>query len=319
MKGDILFYRFPHGDVQQTFGVFEKVNQFSPNSGFILSDFNWEEKFIFIETKSEPKLYFRNDEVNCLSKEEYIVSASLFLNQLRNKQLSKAIFSRVKKVQGSFEIEKLFKQLCDTYPDAFVYLVSSPLFGTWIGATPEVLLESSGGKAKTIALAGTIAVNSQEEWSEKEIEEQQYVVDFVTRKLNDSSIQELEISQKMELIAGPVKHLVTNFNFQLPQNDVLALIQELHPTPAVSGLPREDSLELIEEIESHERRFYAGVIGFISEYETKLFVNLRCAEIQENSSFLYVGGGFTKDSDVEKEWNETERKAETLLNVMQKN
>ena len=319
MKGDTLFYRFPQGNVQQSFGVFEKVDQFSPNSGFILSDFNWKEKYIFIEKEFESDMYFRKDKVDCLSKEEYMVSASLFLNQLRNKKLSKAIFSRVKKVKGAVETEELFQRLCKTYPTAFVYLVSSPLFGTWIGATPEILLESSNGKAKTIALAGTVSVSSQEKWSTKEIEEQQYVVDFVRHKLNDSSIQELEISERTELIAGPVKHLATNFNFQLPQDALLPLVQELHPTPAVSGLPREDALELIGEVESHERKFYAGVIGYISEKETKLFVNLRCAEIQENNSFLYVGGGFTKDSVVEKEWNETERKSETLLNVMQKN
>jgi len=319
MKGDTLFYRLPNGEVKHSFGVFEKVDQFSPKSGFILSDFNWEKKYIFIEKIIEPNIYFQKNNVKCLSKGEYIDSASLFLNQLRNKKLSKAIFSRVKKVEGSIETDELFQRLCKTYPRAFVYLVSSPLFGTWIGATPEVLLESSDGKAKTMALAGTLAINSPEKWSAKEINEQQFVADFVKEKLNNSSIQKLEISEKIELIAGPVKHLVTSFNFQLLQDDVLPLIQRLHPTPAVSGLPREDSLELIDELESHDRKFYAGIIGFISENDTKVFVNLRCAEIQKNSSFLYVGGGFTKDSDVEKEWNETERKAETLLNVMQKN
>jgi len=141
----------------------------------------------------------------------------------------------------------------------------------------------------------------------------------VTLHLKKSSVQQLKISQRTELIAGPVKHLVTNFSFQLPESNIFPLVQILHPTPAVSGLPRENALALIDKIESHKRKFYAGVIGFLSENEIKLFVNLRCAEIQENKAFLYVGGGFTKDSDVEKEWIETERKAETLLNVMQKN
>ena len=60
------------------------------------------------------------------------------------------------------------------------------------------------------------------------------------------------------------------------------------------------------------------MIGVVGEQSTQLFVNLRCAEIIQNQAYLYLGGGFTKDSTVESEWSETENKAKTLLNVMKK-
>ncbi len=318
MKGDVLLYRFPNEEKKQVFGEFQKVKNISLNSGFIIADFNLDEKYIFLQKNREASYTFFNCEVKCSSKEEYFTIAAQFLADLKKDNLSKAIFSRVKKVEKPISPQFLFDALCEVYPDAFVYLASSTKFGTWIGASPETLLSAVDGRAKTVALAGTLSVYSSENWSSKEKEEQQIVADFIEKKLKNLNIQHLTIAQREELVAGPVKHLATNFSFDLTYDELLLAVNALHPTPAVSGLPREASLELIQKYEEHSRKFYAGVVGFLSQQNTQLFVNLRCAEIQENYMYLYLGGGFTKDSSVEKEWVETERKAETLLNVMQK-
>ena len=112
--------------------------------------------------------------------------------------------------------------------------------------------------------------------------------------------------------------LKTTFQFDLGSNSAIAIADKLHPTPAVSGYPQKEALDLIHKSEKHQRRIYAGMIGVINEHSTQLFVNLRCAEIIHNQAYLYLGGGFTKDSNVVSEWNETENKAKTLLNVMKK-
>jgi isochorismate synthase len=95
------------------------------------------------------------------------------------------------------------------------------------------------------------------------------------------------------------------------------LIHSLHPTPAVSGLPQKEAIEVIEQVEQHERTLYAGVIGVLDEQSSALFVNLRCAQVFENEVCLYVGGGHTAASNSNAEWVETENKAKTLLNVLQ--
>ncbi len=318
MKGDTLFYRFPRGEKQQLYGTFNQVDDLKGKNGFVVTDFEMNEKFIFVQKQMDSQLFYLSDNIICETKKEYFNSAHKFLEVLKERNLSKAIYSRVKQIENSFEVENVFTQLCESYPDAFVYLISSPLFGTWVGATPEILLESNNGNAKTVAIAGTLAKKSSSEWSQKELNEQQYVTDFVERQLESFSIQKVDVSERGEIVAGPVKHLWTQFKFELLQDEFLPFVKKLHPTPAVSGLPRAESLKLIERIEKHSRKFYAGIIGYVSNEESKLYVNIRCAEIQEDFSFLYVGGGYTKDSDIEKEWEETERKAETLLKVMQK-
>jgi isochorismate synthase len=94
------------------------------------------------------------------------------------------------------------------------------------------------------------------------------------------------------------------------------IAKDLHPTPAVSGTPRKDALDWIRSEEKHERQFYAGIIGSMDEHSMNLYVNLRCAQIIGSDIYLYVGGGFTADSIPEKEWEETENKSKTLLNLL---
>ena len=83
-----------------------------------------------------------------------------------------------------------------------------------------------------------------------------------------------------------------------------------------AGLPQKEAIELIDSIEEHKRSLYAGCIGVLGD-RTDLFVNLRCAQLIENEYFLYLGGGFTKDSIAKKEWQETENKSRTLLDILE--
>lgn len=315
---DILKYRIPGKEIIQRNGNFSLVNSFENTEGFIVSTFNKDQKYIFTENSSNetPKYSFSESVPYSISKEEYLETGKYFLNYLQKKDISKAILSRIKKVKLELEIIDFFNRLCEKYPEAFVYLISSPLFGTWIGASPEVLITSNGQTAKTMALAGTIAENENNTWGEKEKKEQNLVNDFILDQLNQLKISNLKIDAQKEVQAGPVRHLKSTFEFELSNNSPLKIAEILHPTPAVSGFPQKEAIELIKKNEKHDRKLYAGMIGWISNQSTYIYVNLRCAEIINNNAFLYLGGGYTKDSYIEKEWNETENKAKTLLDVM---
>ena len=252
----------------------------------------------------------------CYSKEEYLEKAETFIGEIQARNLSKAIFSRVKSHHSDKSGKELFEALVVAYPSAFVYLISSQHFGTWIGATPEKLIRTKGEQGETVSLAGTMKVNDSANWGEKERFEQQFVSDFIEEQLTELEVKSLTIDGPHDRIAGPVKHLETQFRFEMNALSPIRIADKLHPTPAVSGLPQKEALDLIRSIETHDRSLYTGFIGVVGE-ETDLFVNLRCAQIIENEYFLYLGGGFTKDSIAEKEWEETENKSRTLLNIIE--
>jgi isochorismate synthase len=92
----------------------------------------------------------------------------------------------------------------------------------------------------------------------------------------------------------------------------------LHPTPAVCGYPQKYAKEYILKNEAYSREFYTGFLGPVSatDKSATLMVNLRCMKIEANTARLFVGGGITIVSDPEAEWQETQNKMQTMLQVL---
>ena len=325
---DFLAYRIPNSEPVRMVGDFNLINKNNePANGFVFSNFNQNKQYIF-EQKSSGfenlfELHFSQEEPKVISKEQYLNCAKRISRFLKNESLDKFVFSRIKKVTfDSAKTLDLFEKLCIAYPNAFVYLISSKTEGTWIGATPETLLQSFKDSGFTMALAGTKEKTKKEPWSQKEYIEQQWVSDYILETLRLYGIKNIEFNGPYESEAGNLLHLRTDFSFDSQDLKTLDLARRLHPTPAVSGLPKTESIALINQIENHElgysRDFYAGFLGLIGPDISQLYVNLRCCQIYPEDAFLYIGGGYTKDSIAENEWEETEFKSETLLRVFEK-
>lgn len=315
--GEVLKYRFPGQSSVSLNGSFSPLDLFSNFSGFVVSSFDKSKRYCFVEADVDQEFHFSSEKPQCYSKEEYLLKGGQFLNELKTGTPSKAILSRVTRVDFKSEPSVFFDTLCEEYPNAFVYLISSKLFGTWIAATPEVLINQSNGRATTMALAGTRKVSSGISWTEKEKVEQQFVSDFILESLKKDGATNIVVEGPNSVNAGPVEHLRTDFSFNVDELAQTKIIENLHPTPAVCGTPRSEALELINKIESHDRDLYAGIVGQIGD-ATSIYVNLRCAQLIENECYLYVGGGYTAQSNPTDEWAETENKAKTLLNIIEK-
>lgn len=317
--GDYLTYRIPGKKPVQSKGIFVHTDDIKNVSGFIVTSFDKNQNYHFVEQEASATITYSSESPLCINQIEYEQNAQRFLNDLISENLGKAVYSRIKSVTLEVDLMHLFNDLCDAYPFAFVYLMSSPHFGTWIGATPEVLIQSTKNNASTMSLAGTLSSDSNSDWKSKERIEQNLVTAYIEKQLLELGLENITISQALEKNAGPVKHLQTMFNFELAPHTAIEVGLKLHPTPAVSGFPQQDALNLIRKHEKHNRKLYAGMIGISTENESHIFVNLRCAEVINNNAYLYLGGGFTKDSSVQAEWYETENKARTLENIIHKN
>ena len=242
-------------------------------------------------------------ELNCGSAEKVVISRTTLADRISDHQLF-----------------QFYYLLCGTYPEAFVYLVHFPPFGIWMGASPETLISCDGEKCHTMALAGTRKAGSEGEWGSKEKEEQAIVSRYIQDILLKHRVQGLQITGPYTSQAGTIEHLCTGFSFKIPDDKTLTkIITDLHPTPAVCGIPKEKALQLIRKYENHQREYYTGFLGPLNlNGKTDLFVNLRCMKITHKQMILFTGGGITKDSVPEKEWEETELKAQTLLAVLEK-
>jgi len=311
-------YRFPGGLLVLREGLLERSSNDTAVKGFVLSPFPGDALFVLKEAATPNLINSISVELPVeVSEYEYLDTAQQFLHDLRSEAIGKAVLSRVKKVPfDPSKTSELFESLCSSYTESFVYLLESEEFGTWIGASPEVLLNCENGRCTTVALAGTIAANGSQLWTEKERNEQRMVTDDILELLVSGGASEIDVSDVEEVLAGPVRHLRTTISFTF-SGDPVALAASLQPTSAVSGYPRKPALELIARSEKHKRRLYSGMIGEVDQSACTLFVNLRCAMRSDNHLYLFLGGGFTVDSEVNKEWLETENKSRTLLNIVE--
>ncbi|MNU15397.1 Menaquinone-specific isochorismate synthase [compost metagenome] len=249
------------------------------------------------------------------TQKEYLQKLEEVIEIIKENNLPKLVLSR-RKIFNDFDeidLKESFNNLCRNYPNAFKYLFFDGET-SWIGAFSEVLgkFNKSTHEFETMSIAGTIPVS--EKWTEKEIEEQKPVSSYIRNTLTKyATLSAVQESETYDHISGNIKHLKTDFKIKINPEDLDSIIQELHPTPAVCGIPKDYCREVIEKVEKFPRELYAGYIKIETEDYIQYFVNLRCARLYKNSVHLFVGGGITAQSNPEKEWNETELKSEAVL------
>ena len=169
-----------------------------------------------------------------------------------------------------------------------------------------------------MALAGTISAECDDAgWTAKNRMEQQYVAAYVEQCLSRCAT-EIKKEGPYTVVAGSLKHLRTDFTFALkPGQSIGTLVSELHPTPAVCGLPKSEARQFILNNEHIDRRYYSGFAGPVDiGGHSSLFVTLRCMEISGSHCRLYAGGGLLRESTAEQEWRETEAKLSTMKDLI---
>ena len=244
-----------------------------------------------------------------------------FHTPLLNGEIEKLVLSRSMTMarEKAFSPGRTFFRAAEKYTHSFVYLFHTPLSGTWLGSTPEILLAGSGSEWQTVALAGTRYPNSGNiSWDDKNLREQHLVTSYILKQLTTFQIAP-EINGPYTIKAGNLAHLRTDLSFTLPEKtNIGTLLQSLHPTPAVSGLPKDKAFQFIVEQEGYDRRYYTGFLGMLDPLaETHLYVNLRCMQIGKSSLTLYAGSGLIAASTCRDEWRETQQKLKTMANIIQ--
>lgn len=253
------------------------------------------------------------------SKKEFLSLVQTIKEAIAKNQLRKVVAARVRLVNrpSAFHPALFFKKLCNIYPAAFVSLVYTPATGTWIGATPEMLLSVNGNEYSTHSLAGT-RYTKNGTWGKKEETEQQIVSDYIQTIFRKVTKGKPVITGPETVLAGNLAHIRTTFTYSgIPASARQKVISLLHPTPAVAGIPKQKALRFICASEQSPRNYYSGYLGTVNmNGETRLFVNLRCAHVLDKKLAVFGGCGVTEDSIPEKEWKETAMKMKTLLNVL---
>ena len=236
-------------------------------------------------------------------------------------RLGKVVLARRAEIgfDGEVEATLLLESLKEATPDCFHFYVEPESGVAFLGASPERLFVREGSSVVSEAVAGTRprGVSSEDDeglrddlmHSAKDRSEHSYVRIGIREALaplceeleTDGDVAEMKLARGRHLrskVCGILKEGVTD----------AALLEALHPTPAVGGHPRDGALEEIRALEPFDRGLYAGPIGWIGAEASEFAVGIRSGLVRGRTVSLYSGAGIVSGSVPDQEWAEIEQK-----------
>ena len=226
---------------------------------------------------------------------------------------------------------------CSNGDDGMLFLLQPAASTAFVGCTPETLFAMNQHNLTTEALAGTRPRGTSESddnelfrdllSSPKDRRENRLTADFVENVLE--SVSE-SCGSKWSSTFGVrrlrhLQHICARYTVPLGKSTeskwdiALSLLQSLHPTPAVGGLPKATAMEMIREREGIDRGMYAGPVGFIGSEESCLGVAIRsalCINTESTTSLkVYAGSGLVEGSTLLGEWTEINSKLAVMSSL----
>jgi len=242
---------------------------------------------------------------------------STAVDRIQSGKLDKVVLARDFTGHSNQDIEPrtILKKLAAEYPSTWNFSVAG-----LVGATPELLLRLSRKMVTSRVLAGTISKTGNDERdlalaaslarSSKDLEEHLYAVKSVADALEPFCTSTNVPDAPYVLHLANVMHLATDVTGAIAEKlahvDSFTILEQLHPSAAVCGTPREQAGQLITEIESMSRGRYAGPVGWIDAAgDGELGIALRCGQINGDSIRIFAGCGIVAGSDPDKELAES--------------
>ena len=250
------------------------------------------------------------------------------VKEIQHEKIDKVVIARRVENEISTPInwQKTLDDLNKKYPSCTNFLFKSGK-SIFFGSTPEILIKYSGNDFFTEALAGSIKRgNTPEEdrslenellKSDKNNVEHDAVIDYIKKSVFNF-VDKVEIAKSPNIKKLPnIQHLQTSVTGTLKSKDqVFKIISSLFPTPAVCGIPKDQSLKMIEKTEDFDRGLFSGVIGwFNADNYGEFFVTIRSALVKDNKLYAYAGCGIVEGSDPKEEFEETQLKLKPILSL----
>ncbi len=247
--------------------------------------------------------------------------------EIESGSFDKIVLARAQDLRANqaFHPLEILNALRDRYPDCYSFSFANGKGQSFIGASPERLVKVDDGLITTDALAGSAprGASAAEDArlggallrSEKDLHEHKVVLDSIRRRLETLEVRPDTNSRPSLKRLSNVQHLYNEISGEMPNElRLLDFVEQLHPSPAVGGSPRQEACARIPGLETFDRGLYAGPIGWVnSAQEGEFFVSIRSALVDGDAARLYAGVGIVDGSIPEKEIQETDLKFKALL------
>ncbi|MFD1333978.1 isochorismate synthase MenF [Oceanobacillus iheyensis] len=281
----------------------------------------------------EESSFFKKD-VNMIEKKEvdpkqWMQTIQKATEEMKTSSTNKIVLAREVRLRFDerADIPSIIRKLIETQSNSYIfaYEIDGDCF---VGATPERLVKVEGNQLFSTCLAGTAPRGKTTKEDQKIAEElyrdpknrkeHDYVVQMI-RKAVERYCTDVDIpSEPQVYMYKTLQHLYTPVTAKLMNShSIFSIIEELHPTPALGGTPRKESMAFIRDNERLDRGWYGAPIGWLDSNNNGEFaVAIRSAMIQGTEASLFAGCGIVADSDPVSEYEETNIKLMPMLSVL---
>ncbi|MGC9502984.1 isochorismate synthase [Baaleninema sp.] len=252
------------------------------------------------------------------------------LDAIATQSLQKVVLSHAIDLHASspYHLTGTLHNLRRLYPDCYTFAVGNGRGQQFIGASPERLLQIRNRQLLADALAGSAPRGTTTTadahlanrllCNPKELHEHRVVLHFIQEHLQDLGLTLHPVPPMRLLQLSNIQHLWTPVQATVPEGvHPLQILDRLHPTPAVAGVPRSLACDAIRQWEPFDRQLYAAPLGWLDgDGNGEFVVGIRSALLNGDRARLYAGAGIVQGSDPEKELAEIQLKFQALLRAL---
>lgn len=290
---------------------------------------DWSEYSTFSATQTERVKWEEQNLFSPQNSQYFKSTVRSALDSIAMDELSKIVIAHAVDINSDrfFSVIDSLNNLRDRHPDCYIFAIGNNQGQNFIGASPERLVSIQNRQLVTDALAGSAprgkSTSEDVQWANillknrKEKREHQAVSDFILERLKEMGLKPYQLPLQLLQLSN-IQHLWTPIYAHLPKGiDPLDIVAQLHPTPAVAGVPNKIVCEKIRHYEKFDRALYAAPLGWIDRRENCEFVvGIRSALIEKNRARLYAGAGIVSGSNPDKEFVEIQLKLQSLLKAL---
>jgi isochorismate synthase len=247
---------------------------------------------------------------------------------VREGLFKKVVLARAIRIAGDrFDSDQVLRRLRTVHHKCTLFAIARA-DRCFLGATPERLVRLRDEEVSVAAVAGSAprGVTEGEEarlgemllTGLKDRLEHAAVVNELRDALAEICTTVPAVPRPTLLRVGNIQHLYTPMTGVLrDRGAVLELVDLLHPTAAVGGVPRDIALRWIADHEGLDRGWYAGPVGWMGHAgDGEFSVAIRSALLSPTEALLYAGCGIVARSDPDREYDESLLKLRWVLSAL---
>ncbi|MCE3232613.1 MAG: trpE [Rickettsiaceae bacterium] len=280
----------------------------------------------YIKNVNNRKVECRQNVTSNTTREEYIALVKNAKDYIYAGDIFQVVPSQRFTVDFPYDCFSLYRSLRSLNPSPYSFYMNMNGFSL-VGSSPEILVRVEDGNVTVRPIAGTRkrGKDSAEDMllaadllsDEKELAEHLMLIDLGRNDVGRvSKTGTVKVTEKMVIeYYSHVMHIVSNVEGKIRDDvDALDAVIAGFPVGTVSGAPKIRAMEIIDELETERRSFYAGGIGYFSANGgVDTCIALRTGLVKDKKLYIQAGGGVVADSDPEAEYQETCNKAQALL------